>query len=147
MQGCLTTVTCPSYLIGSSVKLYGVRSPVTTDRCVLKVRERRLANLRSSQLRKTYKPALLHGLRNYFKLQGFHKSNSNPIHPHVLSAEEEYISNSQYSTTPATNPYFHRSNLFFTMSSPTGAGFIDPNFSNPHGPHDARIVIYGYVLQ
>lgn len=33
------------------------------------------------------------------------------------------------------------------MSSPTSAGFIDPNFPNPHGPHDARIVIYGYVLE
>ncbi|MCJ1462439.1 hypothetical protein MMC07_001040 [Pseudocyphellaria aurata] len=31
------------------------------------------------------------------------------------------------------------------MTTPTGAGFTDPNFPNPHGPHDARIVIYGYT--
>jgi hypothetical protein len=24
-------------------------------------------------------------------------------------------------------------------------GFIDPNWPNPHGPHDARIIIYGFV--
>lgn len=28
---------------------------------------------------------------------------------------------------------------------PSGSGFIDPNFPNPHGPDDARIIIYGYV--
>jgi hypothetical protein len=27
---------------------------------------------------------------------------------------------------------------------PSGAGFIDPNFPNPHGPDDARIIIYRY---
>lgn len=29
--------------------------------------------------------------------------------------------------------------------TPTGAGFINPNFPNPQGPHDARIIIYGCV--
>lgn len=33
------------------------------------------------------------------------------------------------------------------MAKPTRAGFIDPNFPNPNGPHDAMIVIYGYVPQ
>ncbi|KAF2095497.1 parasitic phase-specific protein PSP-1 [Rhizodiscina lignyota] len=27
----------------------------------------------------------------------------------------------------------------------TRAGYIDPNWPNPNGPHDARIIIYGYV--
>ncbi|KAH8820706.1 RTA1 like protein [Xylogone sp. PMI_703] len=25
------------------------------------------------------------------------------------------------------------------------SGYVDPNFPNPHGPHDASIIIYGYV--
>ncbi|KAL8953672.1 MAG: hypothetical protein Q9222_000509 [Ikaeria aurantiellina] len=29
--------------------------------------------------------------------------------------------------------------------TPTGAGFQNPNFANPHGPHDARVIIYGSV--
>ncbi|KAL9578817.1 MAG: hypothetical protein Q9212_005478 [Teloschistes hypoglaucus] len=29
--------------------------------------------------------------------------------------------------------------------TPTGAGFQNHNFPNPHGPHDARIIIYGYT--
>lgn len=33
-----------------------------------------------------------------------------------------------------------------TMSTPAPAGFTDPNFPNPGGPHDARIIIYGYVF-
>ncbi|CZR59173.1 related to YER185w, Rta1p [Phialocephala subalpina] len=28
---------------------------------------------------------------------------------------------------------------------PKGGGFIDPNLPNPHGPGDARIIIYGYT--
>ncbi|KAL8898096.1 MAG: hypothetical protein Q9207_006872 [Kuettlingeria erythrocarpa] len=35
-------------------------------------------------------------------------------------------------------------------NTPTGAGFQNPNFPNPNGPHDARIIIYGcavHVLQ
>jgi hypothetical protein len=27
----------------------------------------------------------------------------------------------------------------------TGQGYIDPNWPNPQGPHDARIIIYGFV--
>lgn len=30
--------------------------------------------------------------------------------------------------------------------TPTGAGFNNPDFPNHFGPHDARIIIYGYVL-
>ena len=30
--------------------------------------------------------------------------------------------------------------------TPTGAGFQNPNFPNPHGPHDARVIIYGWVV-
>jgi hypothetical protein len=26
-----------------------------------------------------------------------------------------------------------------------GDGYIAPNWPNPHGPHDARVIIYGYV--
>ncbi|KAL9595949.1 MAG: hypothetical protein Q9219_006140 [cf. Caloplaca sp. 3 TL-2023] len=29
--------------------------------------------------------------------------------------------------------------------TPTGAGFQNPDFPNPHGPHDARVIIYGYT--
>ncbi|KAI9722028.1 MAG: hypothetical protein M1812_001988 [Candelaria pacifica] len=29
--------------------------------------------------------------------------------------------------------------------TPTGAGFQNPSFPNPHGPHDARVIIYGYT--
>ena len=28
-----------------------------------------------------------------------------------------------------------------------GDGYIDPNWPNPHGPHDARIIIYGLVAE
>ncbi len=31
------------------------------------------------------------------------------------------------------------------MSTPETGGYVDPNFPNPGGPHDARIIIYGYV--
>lgn len=30
-------------------------------------------------------------------------------------------------------------------STPETGGFIAPNFSNPNGPHDAHIIIYGYI--
>ncbi|KAL8833575.1 MAG: hypothetical protein Q9170_004190 [Blastenia crenularia] len=30
--------------------------------------------------------------------------------------------------------------------TPTGAGFQNPNFPNPHGPHDARVIIYGFAV-
>lgn len=30
-------------------------------------------------------------------------------------------------------------------STPETGGYVDPNFANPQGPHDAHIIIYGYV--
>jgi len=30
-------------------------------------------------------------------------------------------------------------------STPETGGYVDPNFANPGGPHDAHIIIYGYV--
>lgn len=31
------------------------------------------------------------------------------------------------------------------MSDAAASGYVDPNFPDPHGPHDARIIIYGFV--
>lgn len=31
------------------------------------------------------------------------------------------------------------------MSDAASSGYVDPNYPDPHGPHDARIIIYGFV--
>ncbi|KAK4693542.1 hypothetical protein P7C71_g3880, partial [Lecanoromycetidae sp. Uapishka_2] len=30
-------------------------------------------------------------------------------------------------------------------STPTTSGYVAPNFTDPKGPHDAHIIIYGYI--